>query len=76
METVTPEMNAPISLWKLSTVIQKTSKSRSSIYSAIQKGTFPAPVKLGGPRASAWASTEVQAWIDQRVAERDGGQSA
>jgi len=33
-------------------------------------GTFPQPVKLG-PRAIAWLSSEVESWMDERIAERD-----
>ena len=31
---------------------------------------FPRPTKLG-PRAVAWVESEVDAWIDARIAERD-----
>lgn len=44
--------------------------SRSTIYSLIASGDFPAPVKLG-PRASAWVQTEVEAWAASRIAERE-----
>jgi prophage regulatory protein len=63
-ETYTPE------LWRLPRVIGKTGRSRSSIYDAIKAGTFPRPVALGGSSV-AWVSTEVQAWISARIAERD-----
>ncbi len=43
--------------------------SRSTIYSLIALGQFPAPVKLG-PRASAWVESEVIAWIESRIAQR------
>ncbi|GAB3288820.1 helix-turn-helix transcriptional regulator [Parahaliea aestuarii] len=44
--------------------------SRSTIYSLIAAGDFPAPVKLG-PRASAWVKSEVEAWAESRIAERE-----
>ena len=55
---------------RLPEVINRTGYRRTSIYEKISEGSFPAPVKLG-PRAVAWLSTEIDAWIDERVAERD-----
>jgi prophage regulatory protein len=46
--------------------------SRSTLYSLIATGDFPAPVKLG-PRASAWVKAEVEAWAESRIAQRAGG---
>jgi prophage regulatory protein len=42
----------------------------SAIYDAIRKGTFPRPVSLGR-KAVAWLESEVDAWINARIAERD-----
>lgn len=56
-------------LLKISEVENLTGKSRTGIYS---DPTFPRPVKIG-LRASAWAESEVHAWIAGRVAERDNG---
>ncbi|MEE2749373.1 MAG: AlpA family phage regulatory protein [Pseudomonadota bacterium] len=40
----------------------------------IHEGTFPAPVKLGA-RASAWIESEINEWIESRIAasRNDGG---
>lgn len=43
--------------------------SRSSLYASIQKGEFPAQVKLS-KKASAWVYSEVTAWVSARAAER------
>jgi len=56
---------------RLPQVIQKTGLSRSSIYAAIADGTFPAQIKLT-KRSSGWLESEVDSWISDRVAERDG----
>ncbi|CAI0908854.1 Predicted transcriptional regulator [Serratia quinivorans] len=40
---------------------------RAAIYQRIREGSFPKPVKDG--RNSRWPSTEIQAWIDNRIAE-------
>lgn len=42
-----------------------TGKGRSSMYSDIQKGLFPAPVKIGA-RAVAWRRKSVLDWIAAR----------
>ncbi len=57
-------------LMKLRAVIETTGVSRSHIYALAQKGQFPKPVKLT-ERSSAWVASEVQEWIDTRIAQRD-----
>ncbi len=48
----------------------RTGLSRSSIYLRMAQGTFPRAIPLG-PRAVGWVETEVDDWLDERVAERD-----
>lgn len=55
---------------RLNDVIKMTGLSRSSIYDLISKDTFPKQIKLTS-RSSGWLESEVQQWIDERVAERD-----
>lgn len=54
---------APPAFYRLRDVVRITALSRSTIYRRIAEGRFPTPVHLGG-RASAWASQELQSWID------------
>ena len=42
----------------------------SAIYEKMSKGLFPRPVKLG-ERAVGWPETEIDAWVEERLAERD-----
>jgi prophage regulatory protein len=51
---------------RLPTVIGKTGKCRSGIYSAIAEGTFPKPISIGA-RSVGWISAEVDAWIEDRI---------
>lgn len=44
--------------------------SRSLAYELIRDGRFPQPVKIG--TATRFVSSEVDAWIEARIAERDG----
>lgn len=57
-------------LLRISEVMAIVGKGRSSIYKGVSDGTFPKPVKVT-PRTSAWVESEVQEWIDNRIAERD-----
>jgi prophage regulatory protein len=57
-----------------SEVIEITGLKTSSIYEGIKAGTFPKPVKLNltSKRSPvAWLQTEVRAWQEMRIAERD-----
>jgi prophage regulatory protein len=48
-------------------VVQRLKCSRSTIYSSVAEGTFPAPIRLG-KRAVAWPEGEVDAMVAARVA--------
>jgi prophage regulatory protein len=61
---------APRELLRLPEVKRRTGLSTTGIYVAMQTGRFPKSVKLGNGTAVAWASDEVQAWIEQRIAAR------
>lgn len=54
---------------RIRSVSAKVGLARSTIYMLIQRGDFPAPIKLGG-RASAWSSSEVEQWQQARIDER------
>ena len=45
-----------------------TGLKRSSIYKMMSEGTFPQSVSLG--RAVAWVDDEIQAWINERIHNR------
>lgn len=49
----------------ISDVSASTSLSRVSIWRAVRKGIFPAPVKVTERRV-AWPESSVQAWIQSR----------
>ena len=57
-------------LIKLPKVMAKTGLSRSHLYALAQQGEFPKPIKLS-ERSSAWVESEVDGWIEERIAERD-----
>lgn len=49
-------------------LLQRTAESRTAIYCGIRRGTFPSPVKLGGPRAVGWPAHEIDAVVRARIA--------
>ncbi len=53
-------------LIRLREVLAICGMSRSSVYDAIKKGEFPAPVKLCG-RSSAWVWSEVIHWVENCI---------
>ena len=60
----TPTTPAPAeSLLRLPQVEAVVGLKKSKIYSLLQAGQFPAPVRLG-PRSVRWKGSAVRAWID------------
>ena len=51
---------------RLSSVIDQTGLSRSSIYKFIQDESFPKQIPLG-ERAVGWVKSEVDDWIAARI---------
>lgn len=54
---------------KLKQVIEIVGISRSSIYSLVQRGAFPKPIKIS-IRSSGWLLSEVERWIESRASSR------
>lgn len=48
-------------------ITQLTGLTDKWFYKLIQDGIFPKPIKLG--RSSRWLQSEVEAWLQQRIAE-------
>ena len=72
----TPAANEPSAqpkpqrLLRLSAVMNRVGVGKSAIYARVRAKTFPAPVPLGGGSV-AWIEAEVDAWIADRIHERD-----
>jgi prophage regulatory protein len=61
-------MDSP-TIIKLPAVIKMTGLGRSSIYSAVARGIFPAQVSLiPGGRSVGWLRHEVERYIEETVA--------
>jgi predicted DNA-binding transcriptional regulator AlpA len=50
----------PAALWRLPEVLRNVPVSRATLYSWIEQGRFPKPIKIG-PRAVAWRSADILA---------------
>lgn len=64
-----PAGQTDVRVIRIKEVLAICGKSRSSVYELIQKGAFPAPVKLGG-RSSGWVKAEVLAWVENCIRSR------
>ena len=56
---------------RLPAIVEKTGLSRWTINRKEEAGDFPKRVRLG-PNSVAWLEDEVDAWLGERIAERDG----
>jgi prophage regulatory protein len=59
-----------LKILRLNQVIAKIGVSKSGLYVLIQQGLFPRPIELG-PRSRGWIEYEIEAWIEQRISDRD-----
>lgn len=55
---------------RLPEVKASTGLGRSTIYRRMATGDFPHSIPLGGDRVG-WMESEIQAWIKDRVVQRD-----
>lgn len=55
-------------------VMDRVPYGRTTIWKLIKQNKFPQPVKIGGNRV-AFVDSEICSWIDEQIAERDGGQA-
>lgn len=51
-------------------VLRRLGVSQTTLYRWLDAGAFPRPVPMG-PRRVGWLESELQAWIAERVANRD-----
>lgn len=63
-----------VQIKKILDVENTTGLSRSSIYRMGKIGKFPKPIKLG-ERSSGWIGSEIDQWIDERIADSRNGES-
>lgn len=57
---------------RLPEVISTCGLSRSTIYDLISREQFPSQISLGGKNV-AWLASEIDGWMQARIAQRAGG---
>ncbi len=57
---------------RLPEVINTCGLSRSTIYDLISREQFPSQISLGGKNV-AWLASEIDGWMQSRIAQRVGG---
>jgi prophage regulatory protein len=57
-------------LLRLPQVLDLVPFCRSQLYIEMERGRFPKPIKIS-ERANAWIESEVVAFVDARIAERE-----
>lgn len=55
---------------RLNDVARVTGLSRSSIYTKVENGDLPKPIRIS-PRAIGWLESEIAEWQKARIAARD-----
>ncbi len=55
---------------RLPEVLARVGMKKSAVYAWVREGRFPAPVTLSA-RCVVWPETEIEAWQQARLAERD-----
>ena len=63
-------MANPKRFLRLRAVRDRVALGHDSIYRGAREGWFPKPVRLSA-NAVAWLESEIDEWIDKRVAERE-----
>ncbi|EKK5411235.1 AlpA family transcriptional regulator [Enterobacter bugandensis] len=63
-------LNAEDSLIDMAYITKHTKMTDKWFYKLIQDGRFPKPIKLG--RCSRWYKSEVESWVQQRIADSRG----
>lgn len=65
------ETNETGTRWlRIAEVVEAVGLSRATVYRLIESDGFPKPVKLS-PKRVAWLRSEVEAWLETRIGERD-----
>ena len=66
------ETNQTPKLIRIKSVIELTGLSKSYVYDLSTRNLFPKSIQLvPGGTSVAWVESEVEGWIEERIAERD-----
>ena len=51
-------------------VLELTALSQATLYGLMSEGRFPRPLRVG-KRAVRWLESDIETWLQERIAERD-----
>lgn len=66
------EIHSPIKVLRAPETCAIIGLKRAALYRLVQRGEFPKPIKIS-TKLSGWLDAEVYAWLESRIAQRDGG---
>ena len=66
---IAEQQTSPPRIIRLPEVIKRTGLPRASIYQQMAQGSFPKPIAIS-LRSRGWIASEVDGWIEQRIAAR------
>ncbi len=69
MADVTPLMRKPLRFLRLPEVMYRVGIKHTRIHKLESEGRFPKRIKISD-RASAWLESEIEEWMEQRLAGR------
>lgn len=62
----------PFEIWRIAKVLNATGQKRTGWYDAMKRGEAPRPIPLG-PKTVGWLRSEIEGYIQGRMALREGG---
>jgi prophage regulatory protein len=65
------QIKTPIVILRPAQVAEKKGISRTGQFELLQAGDFPKPIKLSGARSIGFIESEIDDWIEKRMAARD-----
>jgi prophage regulatory protein len=66
-----PNMAEQTVILRLPELCKRVGLGRSTLYALVQRGQFPRPIPLS-QRTVGWSAAEVEQWIAERIAQREG----
>ncbi len=58
-----------LQLLRLAEVLAKVRLGKTTLYSLVKEGAFPAPIRIG-KRATAWRAQDIHDWVMSREVAR------
>jgi prophage regulatory protein len=65
-----PKVQPNDRILRLQAVLEFCAISETQLFDLIRRGQFPRPIKISD-RGRGWLWSELRAWLDARIAERD-----